>query len=111
MVKFIKLKINIIIYIEGEILNYLPKSKKNIPTNLTRKFGINNIYDITGINDVSEVIQTNYAFHIIKKLELDDSKYSEYLDKLREEKALKDIKETLDTLKLIYRDAYKKLKY
>ena len=64
-----------------------------------------------GNNDVSEVIQTNYAFHIIKKLELDDSKYSEYLDKLREEKALKDIKETLDTLKLIYRDAYKKLKY
>ena len=47
---------NIIIYIEGEILNYLPKSKKNIPTNLTRKFGINKIYDITGINDVSEVI-------------------------------------------------------
>ena len=63
-----------------------------------------------GNNEISEVIQTDYAFHIIKRLELDESKYSGYLDELREEKALKDINDTLDTLKLIYRDAYKKLK-
>lgn len=61
-------------------------------------------------NEISEVIQTDYAFHIIKKLELDDSKYDEYLDELRESKALKDIKNTLDDMKVIYRDAYKKLK-
>jgi len=64
-----------------------------------------------GNNEVSNVIQTNYAFHIIKKLELDDSKYSEYLDELREQKALKDIKDSLDSLKIIYRDAYKEIKY
>ena len=46
---------NIIIYIDGELLSYLPKSKKYIPTELTRKFGINKIYDITNIHDVSEV--------------------------------------------------------
>ena len=64
-----------------------------------------------GNNEVSEVIQTKYAIHIIKKFELDDSKFNEYLDELREEKALKDLKETLDTLKIIYQEAYKKIKY
>lgn len=64
-----------------------------------------------GNNEISEVIQTKYAIHIIKKLELDDSKFNEYLDELREQKALKDLKDTLDTLKVIYRDAYKKIKY
>ena len=64
-----------------------------------------------GNNEISEVIQTKYAIHIIKRLELDDSKYSEYLDELREQKALKDLKDTLDTLKIIYRDAYKEIKY
>ena len=62
-------------------------------------------------NSVSGVIQTNYAFHIIKKLEMDDSKFDEYLDELREEKALKDLNQSLDNLKIIYRDAYKKIKY
>ena len=46
---------NIIIYIEGEILSYLPKSNKYIPTNLTRKFGINKIYDITNIHNITDV--------------------------------------------------------
>lgn len=46
---------NIIIYIDGELLSYLPKSKKYIPTNLTRRFGINKIYDITNIHNVDEV--------------------------------------------------------
>lgn len=64
-----------------------------------------------GNNEISEVIQTKYAIHIIKKLELDDSKFSVYLDELREQKALKDLKDTLDTLKIIYQDAYKKIKY
>lgn len=59
-------------------------------------------------NEISEVIETDYAFHIVKKLKLDDSKYNEYLDGLREEKALKDIKESFDSLKVIYRDEYKK---
>ena len=47
---------NIIIYIDNEILSYLPKSKKHIETNLTRKYGINKIYDITNIHDVNDVI-------------------------------------------------------
>ena len=46
---------NIIIYVDNKILDYLPKSKKYIPTNLTRKFGINKIYDITNIHNIDEV--------------------------------------------------------
>lgn len=60
-------------------------------------------------NNVS-LIQTKYAFHIVKRLELDDSKYEEYLDTLREEKALKALNDTLGDLKIIYHDAYKKIK-
>lgn len=47
---------NIIIYIDNNILSYLPKSKKILPSNLTRKFGINKIYDITNIHNINEVI-------------------------------------------------------
>ena len=61
-------------------------------------------------NEITNVIQTDYAFHIIKRLELDDEMYEKYLDELREEKALKDIKKTLDSLELIYHKAFKKIK-
>lgn len=47
---------NIIIYIDNEILSYLPKSKKYIGANLTRKYGINKIYDITNIHSVNDVV-------------------------------------------------------
>lgn len=46
---------NVIIYIDGEILSVLPKSGKVIPTNLTRKYGINKIYDITNIHNVESI--------------------------------------------------------
>lgn len=46
---------NVIIYIENDILNYLPKSKKYISTNLTRKFGINKMYDISSIHNINDV--------------------------------------------------------
>lgn len=43
----------IIIFVEGENLTNLPVSHKKLPPILTRNYGINKIYDITTINDVS----------------------------------------------------------
>lgn len=64
-----------------------------------------------GNDEVSDVIQTNYAFHIVKRLELDDSKFDEYLEELREEKALNDIKDSLDSIKIIFHDAYSEINF
>jgi germination protein M len=43
----------ILIYVEGELLNVLPKSKVIIPSTLTREFGINKAYDITSNKDIT----------------------------------------------------------
>lgn len=59
--------------------------------------------------EISKVIKTKYAYHIIQKLELDNFKLEEYYDDLREEKCINDLKEYLDELKLIYHDAYEKI--
>ena len=62
------------------------------------------------VGEVSEPIQTKYAIHIIQKQELDNSKLNDYYDDLREEKSIEDIKEYLDELKVVYHDAYEKIK-
>ena len=43
----------IIIYVEGDILNLLPQTKKNLPATLDRSFGINKEYDITSSKDIT----------------------------------------------------------
>ena len=43
----------VIIYVDGDILTKLPKSKKNLPATLDRSYGINKQYDITNMNDIS----------------------------------------------------------
>ena len=43
----------IIIYVDGDILTKLPKTKKNLPTTLDRSFGINKQYDINNTNNIS----------------------------------------------------------
>lgn len=60
-------------------------------------------------NEVSDPIKTDYAIHIILRLELDDSKLGDYYDDLREKKFIEDLKSTLDDLKIKYYDAYEKL--
>lgn len=60
--------------------------------------------------EVSKPIKTDYAYHIIERLELDDKKLNDYYDDLREEKCANDIKETIKELKIIYHDAYEKIK-
>ena len=61
-------------------------------------------------DEISKPIKTKYAYHIVKRLELDDKKLENYYDDLREEKCANDIKETLDDLKIIYNGAYEKIK-
>lgn len=44
----------IMIFIEGAKLEYLPQNNIKLPTTLTRDFGINKVYDITSIKDISK---------------------------------------------------------
>jgi len=44
----------IMIFIEDTKLEYLPQSNIKLPTTLTRDFGINKIYDLTNIKDISK---------------------------------------------------------
>ena len=46
----------IILYVEGDILTKLPKTKINLPGTLDRSFGINKEYNITKPKDISSVI-------------------------------------------------------
>ncbi len=45
----------VIIYIDGEILTTLPKSKINLPSTLDRAFGINKQYEFTKTEDINDV--------------------------------------------------------
>ena len=45
----------VIIYIDGEILTTLPKSKINLPSTLDRAFGINKQYEFTKAEDINDV--------------------------------------------------------
>ena len=44
----------IMIFIEGSKLEYLPQNNIKLPTTLTRDFGINKVYDLTSIKDISK---------------------------------------------------------
>lgn len=46
---------NIILYVEGDVLDHLPKSKVNLPSTLNRSFGINKEYDIQNYKNVNQV--------------------------------------------------------
>lgn len=43
----------VIIYLDGDILNILPQTKKNLPATLDRSFGINKDYDITSSKNIT----------------------------------------------------------
>ena len=45
----------VVIYVEGEVLTKLPKSKINLPTTLDKNFGINKEYDFTNSKDINQV--------------------------------------------------------
>lgn len=48
------------IYVDNNMLKYVPNTKKTLPTVLTRDFGINKIYEISGIDNITKVVM-NYS--------------------------------------------------
>ena len=46
---------NIILYVEGDILTKLPKTKINLPSTLNRQFGINKKYELQTYKDINKV--------------------------------------------------------
>ncbi len=80
----------VIIYVDGEILTTLPKSKINLPSTLDRAFGINKQYEFTtteNINDVtvyyiSEINNKYYYVPVTKYLNDDKDKISIIIDEL-----------------------------
>lgn len=70
----------IIIYVEGDILSKLPKTKINLPSTLDRSFGINKEYDITSTKDINMItvyyinkFNDSYYYVPVSKFVNDDS--------------------------------------
>lgn len=69
----------IIIYVDGDILSKLPKTKINLPSTLDRSFGINKEYDITSTKDINMITvyyinkyNDNYYYVPVSKFVNDD---------------------------------------
>ena len=69
----------IIIYVEGDILTKLPKTKINLPATLDRSFGINKEFNLTSTKDITDVtvyyinqINENYYYVPVTKYLNDD---------------------------------------
>ena len=69
----------IIIYVEGDILTKLPKTKINLPATLDRSFGINKEFNLTSTKDITDVtvyyinqINDNYYYVPVTKYLNDD---------------------------------------
>lgn len=46
----------VIIYVDGNVLSYLPKSKIHLPSTLDRSYGINKEYDLKTYKDINSVV-------------------------------------------------------
>lgn len=44
------------IYVENQLLQFIPNTRKKIPTLLTKDFGINKVYEITSTKDINKVV-------------------------------------------------------
>lgn len=49
------------IYVNGQMLKYVPNTKEVLPTILTKDIGINKSYDINASNDISKVVMMYYT--------------------------------------------------
>jgi len=68
----------ILIYVEGELLTVLPKSKTNLPTILTRDIGINKVYDITDTKNITKTTvyyigKTNDNYYYVPVTKIDNN--------------------------------------
>ena len=84
----------IIIYVEGNLLNKLPQTNKNLPSTLDRTFGINKEYDITSTTGITSVTtyyisknNNNYYYvPVTKYLNDDREKIKIVIDELESSK-------------------------
>lgn len=68
----------ILIYVEGDLLSVLPKSKTQLPNVLTRDIGINKVYDITSTKDITKttvyyVSKNNDNYYYVPVTKIDNS--------------------------------------
>ena len=49
------------IYADGNMLKYVPKTNKKLKKVLTRDFGINKTYEVTGSNDIVKIVMNYYG--------------------------------------------------
>lgn len=61
-------------------------------------------------NEISNIIKTDYAYSIIKRLPLDDKKLNEYLNKKAKVKLNNNITKLVEDYKVFYENTYKKIK-
>ena len=61
------------------------------------------------VGDISEVVSTEYAYHIVVREELDDKKLEDYLNSKREEKFIKNISDNLEKIVIINSDYLKEI--
>ncbi len=60
--------------------------------------------------EISDIVKTEYAYSIIKRLPLDDGKLNEYLEEKAKSKFNEDITTQAEDYKVFYENAYKKIK-
>lgn len=63
------------IYAENNMLKYVPHTNKELPTILTRDFGINKTYEISSTNDITKVVMTYYGSSNSEYYEIPVTKY------------------------------------
>lgn len=49
------------IYVDGELLKYVPHTNKELPTLLTKDFGINKVYEVVGTKDITKIVMTYFV--------------------------------------------------
>lgn len=80
----------VIIYVDGNVLSYLPKSKVHLPSTLDRSYGINKEYDLKSYKNVNSVVvyyvskynDNTYYVPVTKYLNDDRDKIKIIIDEL-----------------------------
>lgn len=63
------------IYVENEMLKYAPNTKKELPTLLTKDFGINKVYEISSTDDIVKIVMSYYSENNETYYEIPITKY------------------------------------
>lgn len=63
------------IYVDGSMLRYVPHTKKELPTILSKEIGINKSYEVSSQNDITKVVMMYYASESDNYYEVPVTKY------------------------------------